>query len=124
MTMNVNNQFHFTKGWDAELSGFYISRNQNDLQEVLDPTGQVAVGVSRQVLKNKGTFKLTVRDIFYTQAMQGLTSFKEAQEYFKLTRDSRVATLSFTYRFGKSVKAATRRSGGATDEIHRVGAGG
>lgn len=124
VTMNLNNQFHFKKGWDAELSGFYISRNQNDLQEVLDPTGQVAAGVSKQVLKSKGTFKLTVRDIFYTQAMQGLTSFKEAQEYFKLTRDSRVATLSFTYRFGKMAKAAGRRSGGAADEIQRVGAGG
>jgi iron complex outermembrane receptor protein len=124
MTLNINNQFQFKKGWAAELSGFYITRNQNDLQEVLDPTGQVSAGLSKQVFQHKGTLKLTIRDIFYTQAMQGLTSFKQAQEYFKLTRDSRVATIAFTWRFGKPAKGAGRRSaGGAADEIQRVGAG-
>lgn len=124
LTLNINNQWQFKKGWGAELSGYYITRHQNDLQEVLDPTGQVSAGISKQVLKNKGTVKLTVRDLFYTQAMQGLTGFKQAQEYFKLTRDSRVATVAFTYRFGKNMKQAGRRSGGATDEMQRVGAGG
>ena len=119
---NLNNQFRFKKGWGAELSGFYITKNQNDLQEVLDPTGQLSTGVSKQVWKNKGTFRLTYRDIFYTQSMAGWTHFENSIEYFKLMRDTRVVTFSFTYRFGKAVKGpAKRATGGASEEIERVG---
>lgn len=121
---SMNNQFKFRKNWSAELSGFYITKNQNDIQEVLEPTGQVAVGLAKLVLKNKGTLRLAFRDIFYTQAMEGLTDFKQADEYFKLQRDTRVVTIGFSYRFGKSFKSPVKRSsGGAGDEIERVGAG-
>ena len=122
---SINNQFKFKNNWTTELSGFYITKSQNDIQEVLEPNGQVAVGVAKQVLKNKATIRLTLRDIFYTQNMTGFTEFKQATEYFKLKRDTRVCTIGFVYRFGKSFKSAVKRSGGgAGDEIERVGAGG
>jgi hypothetical protein len=120
-TFSMNNQFRFKKGWSAELSGFYVTRAQNDLAEVLDPTGQLSAGISKQVLKNKGTLRLVVRDIFYTQAMAGLTDFQNTKEYFKLIRDTRVGTLSFTWRFGKSMKAVKRSSGSAQELIERAG---
>ncbi|MEP7373355.1 MAG: outer membrane beta-barrel protein [Chitinophagaceae bacterium] len=121
---SMNNQFKFKKNWSAELSGFYITKNQNDIQEVLEPTGQLSAGMAKQVLKGKGTIRLTMRDIFYTQAMEGLTTLKQAAEYFKLKRDTRVCTIGFTYRFGKSFKSPVKRSGGgAGDEIERVGSG-
>ena len=119
----MNNQFRFDKNWSGELSGFYITKNQNDIQEVLEPTGQVAMGISRQILKSKGSIRPTVRDIFYTQAMEGFTVFRQADEYFKIKRDSRVCTVAFNYRFGKSFKAPARRTSGARDEIERVGSG-
>ena len=100
-----NNQFRFKKEWSAELSGFYITRHQNDIQEILEPFGQLSTGVSNQVLKSKGTIRLTLRDIFYSQKMEGLTQFQQANEYFKLKLDTRVATLDFTYRFGKTFKS-------------------
>lgn len=123
LNLSVNNQFRFKKGWGAELSGFYLTRNQNDLQEVLDPTGQLSFGISKQVLQNKGTIRFTFRDIFWTQTMAGWTHFESVLEYFKLVRDSRVATLGFTWRFGKAIKGGpARRSGSAADdEINRVG---
>ena len=106
------------------MSGTYITHNQNYIQELLDPTGQVSAGVAKQVLKNKGTLKFTMRDIFYTQVMQGWTTFQQSNEFFKLTRDSRVVTLAFTWRFGKPLKSAARRSGGsAGEEIQRVSGG-
>ena len=121
---SMNNQFKFKKNWTAELSGFYITKNQNDIQEILEPTGQVSLGIAKQVLKNKGTLRLAARDIFWTQAMEGLTDFKQADEYFKLKRDTRVVTIGFNYRFGKSFKSQVKRSGGgAGDEIERVGTG-
>jgi iron complex outermembrane recepter protein len=121
LNLSMNNQFRFKKGWGAELSGFYITKNQNDLQEVLEPTGQLSMGISKQVWKNKGTIRFTVRDLFYTQAMAGFTYFEATTEYFKLVRDTRVTTIGFTYRFGKAMKAQARRNGAAGDEMERVG---
>jgi hypothetical protein len=118
---SLNNQFTINKGLSAELSGYYITKARNDLQELLYPTGQVSVGLAQTILKGKGSLKLSARDIFYTQAMEGLTDFPGANEYFILTRDSRVINLAFTYRFGKPLKAAKRSSGSATDEMNRAG---
>ena len=123
VVFNLNNQFRFKKGWSAELSGFYITKHQNDIQEILEPFGQLSAGVSKQVIKSKGTIRLTFRDIFYSQKMEGLTQFKQADEYFKLKRDTRVVTLGFTYRFGKTFKSAPKRTSGASDEMERVGTG-
>jgi iron complex outermembrane receptor protein len=120
---NLNNQLRFNKGWGGEISGFYVSKSRNDIQEVIDPAGQFSIGVSKTVLKNKGTVKLAVRDIFYTQWMKGLTRFTLANEYFKLTRDTRVITVSFNYRFGKMFKTEKRSQGSAGEEIQRVGNG-
>ena len=119
LNVNVNNQLTLGNGYTAELSGFYTTRSREDIQELLYPAGQVATGVSKSVLKKKGTLKLSYRDIFYTGAMEGLTSFPDASEYFKIKRDSRVLTLAFTYRFGRSYKV-TRHTDGATEEKERV----
>lgn len=120
---NLNNQFRMQKGWAAELSGFYTSKSQNDIQEIVDPAGQLSIGISKSVFNNKGTLKLAARDLFYTQWMKGNTFFTGATEYFKLTRDTRLANLSFTYRFGKTFKTTKRSSGAAGEEIQRVGNG-
>jgi len=118
---SANNQFSISKTLNAELSGYYITKARNDLQELLYPTGQVSAGISKSILKGKGSLKFSARDIFFTQAMEGLTDFPQAQEYFKLTRDSRLFILSFNFRFGKPLKAIKRSNGGATDEMKRAG---
>jgi len=121
--INLNNQFRFKKGWSGELSGFYVSQSQHDIQEVVEPAGQLSVGVSKTVLKNKGTVRLAARDLFHTQWMKGFTLFDGATEYFEMFRDTRVVTLALTYRFGKAFKAARRSGGAASDEMQRVGTG-
>jgi hypothetical protein len=122
-SFNFNNALQFKKGWSGELSGFYTSKSRNDIQEVVDPAGQVSVGVAKTILKNKGTIKLAARDLFYTQWMKGNTTFTQATEYFKLTRDTRVVNLSFSYRFGKAFKTTKREQGAAKEEMERVGNG-
>ncbi len=119
LNMNLNNQFSFGKGYTGELSGFYTTRARNDVQELLYPAGQLSAGLSKGVFNKKGTLKLSYRDILYTGAMEGFTSFPDATEYFKIKRDSRVLTLSFTYRFGKSYKV-NKHQDGASEEKERV----
>lgn len=121
VNFSMNNQFKLGKIYTAELSGFYTGRARNDLQEILYPISQVVIAAARPVLKKKGTLKLSVRDIFHKNGMEGLTDFERSKEYFWLKRDSRVATLTFSYRFGKPFKTIKRNNGSAADEIQRVG---
>jgi iron complex outermembrane receptor protein len=124
LQMNINNQLTFKKGWGAEVSGWYRSRGVEG-QILLEPMGQMAAGVSKQVLKGKGTVKLNVRDIFYTQIPHGDINFKKTEARFRNTRDTRVANVTFTYRFGKPIKSTNgqRKKGGASDEQNRVNMG-
>ena len=121
VNFSISNQFRINDVYSAEISGFYTTRARNDLQELLYDTGQLSLGVSRPVFNKKATLKLSIRDLFYTQVMEGLTDFPDAQEYFLLTRDSRVVNLAFSYRFGKPLKSARRSGGAASDEMERVG---
>lgn len=119
--VNINNQFKLKKGWSAELSGFYNSRSQEG-QFTIQDFSQVSVGVSKNILKDKGTLRLNLRDIFFGQVIDGQIDYQNVMEHFRQSRDSRVANLAFTYRFGKTFKeAAKRRNGSAGDEQQRVG---
>jgi len=125
LLFNVNNQFKLDKGWSAELGGFYRTKGV-DGQIIIRPMGQLAAGVAKQVLKNKGTIRFNVRDILYTQKAVGDINFENTMAHFVNTRDSRVGSISFTYRFGKPIKnlPQKRKTGGADDEQNRVKVGG
>lgn len=124
LTLNINNQFKFGKSWSAELSGFYRTKGVEG-QILIQPMGQLSAGVGKQVFKGKGSVKLNVRDIFYTQYTRGEINFQNTEARFQNRRDSRVANLSFTYRFGKPMKEQQpkRRTGGADAEQNRVRVG-
>ncbi|HEX8332340.1 MAG TPA: outer membrane beta-barrel protein [Segetibacter sp.] len=123
LNVSLNNQFQFKKGWGAEVSGFYQTKSQTDLQEWLEPQGELNLGLSKQILKGKGTLRLSIRDITYFQNYSGYATFENSVEPFTIKFDTRVARLSFSWRFGKAMKAVKRSEGGATDEINRVGNG-
>lgn len=121
LNVSINNQFQFKKGWSFELSGYYQTRSQIDLQEWLQPQGEMNIGVAKQILQKKGTVKLSVRDLTYFQNYSGYSTFQNSVEPFTIKWDSRVVRLSFSWRFGKTMKAVNRSEGGARDEIDRVG---
>lgn len=123
LLLNVNNQFKFNKGWSAELSGFYRTKGV-DGQIIIQPLGQLSAGIAKQVLKTKGNIRFNVRDILYTNKATGDINFENTLAHFVNSRDSRVASLSFTYNFGKPIKGMQRRKiGGADEETNRVKVG-
>ena len=122
--VNLTNQFKFNKGWSAELSGFYRTKGVEG-QIIINPIGELNAGVQKQVLKNKGTLKLNISDILLTRHEVGNINFQQTEAYFNQHQDSRVANLTFIYRFGKPIKGPSQRnSGGAGDEKSRVKQGG
>lgn len=119
-TVNLNNAFRFGKGWTGEVSGVYLSSRQEDIQEVLDPSGQVIAGLGKSFAQGKGSVKFTVRDIFHTNLFKGFSQFSGSNEYFRFDRDTRYASLTLTWRFGKAYKTIKRSEGSARDEMERA----
>lgn len=120
----LQQQFKFGKGWGAELSGFYRGKGLEGVIYI-KPIVQVNAGFSKQVLKNKGTVRLNVRDIFAGGVFKGYSKYGTVDANFKDVNDSRAVSLSFTYRFNKGKLKATssRRTSGASDEQNRVKSG-
>jgi iron complex outermembrane receptor protein len=67
-----------------------------------------------------------MNDIFYTNQVKGYINFQQTEATFHNSRDSRVVSMTFSYRFGKPLKGTTprRHNGGAGDEENRVKTGG
>ena len=116
---NLNNQFTFKKGWSAELSGFYRSTMKRGQFEI-GSMKQISTGISKQILKKKGSLKLNVADIFNSGKQKGLVNIQNTVAAFTQTRDSRNVGITFNYRFGKPLKIQQRKSGGAGDEQSRI----
>ena len=87
--------------------------------------GALTAGVSKQVLKGKGSVKMSVRDIFYTQPASGDINFKSTEAHFRSLWDSRQGNITFTYRFGKPFKVeGPQRRERTPEEQNRVKGGG
>ena len=125
LLLNVNNQFNFPKGWGGEISGFYRTKGVEG-QVVVYPLGQASAAISKKLLKDKASLKLAIKDIFYTNGAHGYINFQQTEATFHNNRDSRIVSMTFTYRFGKPLKGAgpQRHNSGATDEENRVKTGG
>jgi hypothetical protein len=124
LMLNGSQQFKISKTLSAELSGFYRTAGVEGVIKT-KPMGMLSAGLSQQVFKNKGTLRLNVRDIFYTQKFRGETKYGNVDAKFQERGDNRAVNLGFTYRFskGKVNGAPKRKTGGANDEQNRVGGG-
>jgi hypothetical protein len=81
---------------------------------------QISTGVAKQILKNKGSLKLNVADIFFSGRQKGVVNIQNTVAAFRQMRDSRNVGITFSYRFGKPLKIQQRKSGGAGDEQNRI----
>lgn len=117
----TNNTFIFKKGWTAELNGSLNSGGQYGFM-VTDPQWGIGAGVQKLVMKNKGTLRFNITDIFWTNLPKAVITYDNYIEKWHAYRETRVANLTFTYRFGNSkVQAARRRSTGSEEERQRAG---
>ena len=117
----VQQNFKFGKGWAAELSGFYRSKGLEGVI-FIQPIVQVNAGISKQVLKNRGSIKVNFRDIFAGSVFKGYSKYGTVDANFKNVNDGRSVGINFSYRFNKGKLKANsgKRSGGASDEQNRV----
>jgi iron complex outermembrane recepter protein len=115
-----NNTFTFGKGWTAELSANFNSGGQYGFME-LEPQWGIGVGAQKTILKGKGTVRLNMTDIFWTNLPRAVITYNNYVEKWHAYRESRVANLVFTYRFGNNkVQAARRRNTASEEERQRA----
>ncbi|HEU0109340.1 MAG TPA: TonB-dependent receptor [Flavisolibacter sp.] len=121
--IRTNNSFTFNKGWTAELNANLNTGGRYGYM-VLEPQWGLAAGLQKTILKGKGTVRLNVTDIFWTNLPKAKVEYKGSYvENWHAYRESRVGNLSFTYRFGNNkVQAARRRTTASEEERQRAGA--
>jgi hypothetical protein len=118
--INSSNTVKMTKGWLAEVVGSYQSSEIIGLEDVR-ARYFVTAGISKQLWGNKANIKLNISDIFYTNQTRATDYATGYFERYHLQLDTRVATMTFTYKFGNSKNAPKRKTGGAEDERRRAG---
>jgi hypothetical protein len=111
-----NNTFTVGKTWSMELNGNYRSKEIYAFDKIR-PIWSVGAGVQKKVFNNLGSVRLNVTDMFFTNNIRADVAFTDYTEYFDVKRETRVATLSFTYKFGKASVPANRRRGGGADDL-------
>ncbi|RYD80738.1 MAG: TonB-dependent receptor [Sphingobacteriales bacterium] len=119
--LRVNNSFTLKNGWATELNGVFNSGGQYGFM-VSKPQWGISAGVQKTILQGKGTLRFNVTDIFWTNLPRATITYNNYVEKWKAKRETRVANISFSYRFGKkTVQAARRRTTGSEEERQRAG---
>ncbi len=122
---NVSSQFSFDKGWSAEASGWYNSKDLQSSNILAEPMGMFSLGAGKKILKEKGSVRLNLRDPLYLMHFKGSTELNKFTTDVRSTWDNRRVILTFTYRFGKTLQQQQRkRRSAAEDEQNRVKTGG
>ncbi|RKS01034.1 outer membrane beta-barrel family protein [Flavobacterium sp. 102] len=116
---NSTNSFKLGNGFTAEWTGNYRAREVYAFMDV-DPIWFMNIGCQKK-FKNNSVLRFAFNDIFYTNRTTASTAFTDYKENFKVARDTRVATISYTYNFGKNNGPQRRRTGGADDIKQRAG---
>jgi ferric enterobactin receptor len=112
--------FKLGHDWQTELSGNYRTKLV-EAQFVLQRIWQANMAVQKKLSKSS-TLKLSVNDIFYTRINRGTINNLALTEASWINRaDSRLAVLSYSYRFGKAFSSPSKHeTSGADAEKNRV----
>lgn len=120
--MEINNQIRLSKKWRAEVSGLYATSHLSG-QTKTDPFGLLNGGIQKTILKEKGTLKVSINDIFHSTIRRDhITTAEESVSQRRIETDTRRVGFAFSYRFGKDSNNRKRNhnTGGAAEEQGRV----
>jgi iron complex outermembrane receptor protein len=118
--IRTNNTFALKNGWTAELNGSLNTGGRDGFMVSKTQWG-ISAGAQKLILKNKGTLRLNVTDIFWTNLPRATITYNNYIEKWRAYRETRVVNLTFSYRFGNSkIQAARRRSTASEEERQRA----
>lgn len=115
---NLVNNFKLGNGYSAEVTGNYRGREIYAFMDV-DPIWILNLGIQKKW--KQSSLKLAANDVFWTNRTTADSEFTNYTERFKVSRNTRVIALSYTYNFGQGNGQPRRRTGGADDIKQRAG---
>lgn len=119
-TFNTTNTFTLPRHFSMELSGSYQSRMLWSIFTI-KPQYILSAGVQKTILKDKGTLKLNVNDIFNTMHSHASVKYQNLDLMSQNHWDSRRVSLTFTYRFHKgNVKPVKHHESSIEQEQNRI----
>jgi iron complex outermembrane receptor protein len=114
--------FTITKTFLAEISFHYESPNFYGVNQFKANYG-VDAGIGDQLFNNRLSVRLSVTDIFNTVEDRSFTNYQNLDMTINDKKETQVARLTLTYRFGKSSLKATAHHTGNEEEQRRIGGG-
>ena len=119
--IRTNNNFTLGKGWTTEFNANLNTGGRSGYM-IFEPNWGIDIGAQKTIFDGKGTVRLNITDIFWTNLPNATITYEGRYvENWHAYRDSRVATLSFNYRFGNNkVQAARNRTTASEEERRRA----
>jgi len=118
----LNAAFLLPKSFKIELSGRFQSGIPYGYF-IVEPTGDVSIGVKKNLMDNKATISLNVNDLLRSQTNRVKLNGTDLSSYeFHQYNRSQQIVINFSYRFGKG-KAVKARKVGVSEEALRVSNG-
>ena len=110
------NFFTISKTINAELGGYYASKDLNG-QAYTKQMFRANAAVQKKIWNERGSLRLGMDDIFHSWKYRN-RSFGLKQSSFTQTNemDTQRFTLAFSYRFGKDANARKRKQSNAAEE--------
>jgi hypothetical protein len=113
-------QFKLSKLWSAEIGGF-VKSSAITGQFSASPIWIMRIGGQKRIMKERGSIRLVLNDVFKSFEPRGrIVSIANSRASYHNYLDSRVLTLSFSYRFSKGSGLRARQSGGSDSERNRI----
>lgn len=120
--LEINNYFNLGNGWNAELGGYYASRDVNGQAET---SGMFRVngGIQKKIWKGKGTVAMNFEDLFHSWVYHNRSFSIRQSDYYQVGRtDTQRVSIALNYKFGKETFTRKRRhnNNASDDEKGRV----
>lgn len=102
-SMKMMQNFSFKNLFDVQMSYFYSGKMMM-LQGSLDPFQSLDIAIKKDFFNKKFSISFRVQDIFNSQKFSATSTGYGFYSDFNRRRDSRVASLTLTYRFGTDME--------------------
>ncbi|OJV12454.1 MAG: hypothetical protein BGO21_06870 [Dyadobacter sp. 50-39] len=120
--LELNNYFNLGNGWNAELGGYYASRDVNG-QAQTSGMFRVNGGIRKKIWNGKGTLALNFEDLFHSWVYHNRSFSIRQSDYYQVNRtDTQRVGIALNYKFGKETFTRKRRhnNNASDDEKGRV----
>ncbi|MNV89680.1 hypothetical protein D3C71_1839940 [compost metagenome] len=112
--------FIITPDLNAELSARYESPLEYGTLTIGE-RHNIDIGMSKSLMDKKINIKLALSDVFNTQATRLGSTYPGLSYQLNQKNETRVARITFSYKFGKNeLKPARRRATGVEEEKGRM----